>query len=135
MPVSRRNFLGTLGLGAGAAAAGFSGLEHVALGEPPRASMPGGPILLNANENAYGMFPSVEKAAIEGLRAANRYPFQIYNDLVDRVASHNKVSPKQVLLGNGSTEILAMCSRAFTGPGRKLIAAIPTFESSLAYSR
>ncbi len=132
---SRRNFLGTLGLGVSAAAVGFTGLADIAYGEPPRASTPGGPILLNANENAYGMFPSVEKAAVEGLRVANRYPFKIYNDVVERVAACNKVSSKQVLLGNGSTEVLAMCSRAFTGPGRKLMAAVPTFESSLAYSR
>jgi histidinol-phosphate aminotransferase len=135
MPLSRRSFLGTLGLGATAAAAGFSGLEPIALGEPPRASTPGGPILLNANENAYGMFPSVEKAAVEGLRLANRYPFKIYNAVVERIAAYNKVSSKQVLIGNGSTEVLAMASRAFTGPGRKLIAAVPTFEASLAYSR
>src|ERR1700687_1092684 len=135
MSFSRRSFLGTLGLGATAAAAGFSGLEGLVFGEPPRASTPGGPILLNSNENAYGMFPSVEKAAIEGLRLANRYPFKIYNDVVERVAAYHKVSTKQVLLGNGSTEVLAMASRAFTGPGRKLIAAVPTFESSLAYSR
>jgi histidinol-phosphate aminotransferase len=135
MPFSRRSFLGTLGLGATAAAAGFSGFEPMPSGEPPRASTPGGPILLNANENAYGMFPSVEKAAVEGLRAANRYPFKIYNDVVGRIAAYNKVSSKHVLLGNGSTEVLAMASRAFTGPGRKLIAAIPTFESAPAYSR
>lgn len=135
MSFSRRSFLGTLGLGATAAAVGHSGLEHIAFGEPPRAPAPGGPRLLNSNENAYGMFPSVEKAALEGLRVANRYPFKIYNELVERIAAHNKVSPKQVLLGNGSTEVLAMASRAFTGPGRKLIAAVPTFESSLAYSR
>jgi histidinol-phosphate aminotransferase len=135
MSLSRRSFLGTLGLGASAAAVGFTGLESIAFGEPPRASTPGGPILLNANENAYGMFPSVEKAAVEGLRVANRYPFKIYNDVLERVAACNKVSSKQVLLGNGSTEVLAMCSRAFTGPGRKLMAAVPTFESSLAYSR
>jgi histidinol-phosphate aminotransferase len=135
MPFSRRNFLGTLGLGATAAAISFRGLEPIAFGEPPRASTPGGPILLNANENAYGMFPSVEKAAVEGLRLANRYPFKIYNEVVERVAAYNKVSSRQVLLGNGSTEVLAMASRAFTGPGRKLIAAVPTFESPLAYSR
>jgi histidinol-phosphate aminotransferase len=135
MAFSRRSFLGTLGLGATAAAAGFSGLDSIAFGEPRRVPTPGGPILLNSNENAYGMFPSAEKAALEGLRVANRYPFKIYRDVVERIANYNKVSPKQVLLGNGSTEVLAMASRAFTGPGRKLMAAVPTFESSLAYSR
>jgi len=135
MAFSRRSFLGTLGVGATAAAVGFSGLERIALGEPPRAATPNGPRLLNSNENAYGMFPSVEKACLDGLREGNRYPFKIYNDVVERVAAYNKISSKQVLLGNGSTEVLAMCSRAFTGPARKLICAVPTFESSLAYSR
>jgi len=135
MAYSRRSFLGTLGMGATAAAVGFSGLERIALGEPPRAAAPNGPRLLNSNENAYGMFPSVEKACLDGLREANRYPFKIYDDVVARVAAYHKVPAKQVLLGNGSTEVLAMCSRAFTGPGRKLICAVPTFESSLAYSR
>ncbi|MBZ5567305.1 MAG: aminotransferase class I/II-fold pyridoxal phosphate-dependent enzyme [Acidobacteriia bacterium] len=134
MSFSRRSFLGSLGLGA-TAAVGFGGLERIAFAEPPRTSSPGAPILLNSNENAYGVFPSVEKAALEGLRVAHRYPFKIYRDVVERIAACNKVSPKQVLLGNGSTEVLAMASRAFTGPGRKLIAAVPTFESSLEYSR
>jgi histidinol-phosphate aminotransferase len=135
MPFSRRSFLGTVGLGAGAAAVGFSGLERIAFAEPPRASLADGPIRLNSNENAYGMFPSVEKACLEGLGVANLYPFQIYNEAVERVAAYNKVSPKHVLLANGSTEVLAMAARAFTGPGRKLIAAVPTFESALTYSR
>ncbi len=135
MAYSRRSFLGTLGIGATAAAVGFSGLERIAFGEPPRAPAPNGPRLLNSNENAYGMFPSVEKACLDGLREGNRYPFKIYNDVAERVAAYNKVSSKQVLLGNGSSEVLAMCSRAFTGPGRKLICAVPTFESSLSYSR
>ena len=134
MSFSRRSFLGSLGLGA-TAAVGFGGLERIAFAEPPRTSSPGAPILLNSNENAYGVFPSVEKAALEGLRVAHRYPFKIYRDVVERIAACNKVSPKQVLLGNGSTEVLAMASRAFTGPGRKLIAAVPTFESYLEYSR
>jgi histidinol-phosphate aminotransferase len=135
MSLSRRNFLGTLGLGATATAFAITGLERIVLAEPPRAATAGGPILLNSNENAYGLFPSVEKAALEGLRVANRYPFKIYNDAAERIAACNKVSPKQVLLGNGSTEVLAMAARAFTGPGHKLIAAVPTFESVLVYAR
>lgn len=135
MPLSRRNFLGTLGLGATAAAVTFSPLERIAYAEPSRAATPGGPILLNANENAYGLFPSVEKAALDALRLANRYPFKIYREVVERIAAYNQVSPKQVLLGNGSTEVLAMAARAFTGPGRRLVTAIPTFESALEYAR
>jgi histidinol-phosphate aminotransferase len=135
MSLSRRTFLGSLGLGATATAVAFTGLERIALAEPSRAATAGGPILLNANENAYGMFPSVEKATLEGLRLANRYPFKIYRDVEERVAAYNKVSAKQVLLGNGSTEVLAMAVRAFTDPSRKLLTAVPTFESALLYAR
>src|SRR5512144_2423044 len=104
MALSRRSFLGTLGAGA-AVAAVAPAFERFAAGEPPRVATPGGPILLNSNENAYGLFPSAEKAAVEGLRVANRYPFRIYDEMHERVAAYNRVSSRQVLLGNGSTEV------------------------------
>ena len=40
-----------------------------------------------------------------------------------------------MLLGNGSSEILKLCAAAFTGPGRPVVMAAPTFEAIGRYTR
>ena len=138
MAFTRRGFLGTLGAGAaGAAVLSALPIESFAAAtmDARLAGMDEPVVILSANENAYGMLPSAMAVATEALRYGNRYPFRAADELQQKIASYNNVSPKQVLIGNGSSEVLAMASRAFTGPGRKLITAVPTFESSGKYSR
>ncbi|HEV2021142.1 MAG TPA: aminotransferase class I/II-fold pyridoxal phosphate-dependent enzyme [Terriglobales bacterium] len=135
MSVSRRNFLRNVGFGAVAAGA-VSALplgESLLFAEPPRAAQPGGPILLNSNENAYGTFPSVHAAMQRALEESNRYPED--DRFVERVAALHKVKAEQVLAGCGSGEILKIAASAFTGPGKKLVQASPTFEALGAYAR
>jgi len=130
MGLTRRHFLGAVG--AGAAATTWSlPLGPRALAATQRGSNAGtlaSPILLNSNENAYGPFPRVVTAMRDALARANRYPDAAQEQFVERVSKLHAVSPKQVLVGCGSVEILKMCASAFTGPGRKLIMASPTFE-------
>ncbi|HET6347064.1 MAG TPA: aminotransferase class I/II-fold pyridoxal phosphate-dependent enzyme, partial [Myxococcota bacterium] len=45
------------------------------------------------------------------------------------------VDAGQLLLGNGSSEILKICAAAFTGPGRPVVMAFPTFEAIARYAR
>ena len=71
----------------------------------------------------------------EALAAGNRYPFRTYDAFLDQVAEYNHVRPEQVVLGNGSSEILYMAAGAFTGPDRKLVVAHPTFESLGSYAK
>src|SRR5215470_7565319 len=124
--VSRRTFFKTAGMGAAVAvSAGFRG-ELLSWAEPQRTAQPGGPILLNSNENAYGPFPSV-LAIKNPFLDVNRYPDRGHDGLVDRLASLHKVKADQVLLGAGSTEILRVAACALTGPGKKLVMASPTF--------
>ena len=143
MAISRRNFLGMFGVAAGAAAASTA-LPTIALARPEPARIADVPqrakrvaanILLNSNENAYGQLPSVQAAMREALAAGNRYPFRTYDAFLDQVAEYNHVRPEQVVLGNGSSEILYMAAAAFTGPDRKLVAAHPTFESLGSYAK
>lgn len=130
--LTRRNFFKTAGLGA-AAVASLRLPELTTWAEPSRAPQPGGSILLNSNENAYGPFPSV-LALGHPFDGFNRYPDH-HSDLVsERLAAHNKVAPDNVVTGCGSTEILRVTAAAFTGPGRKLVTASPTFEAMGHYS-
>jgi histidinol-phosphate aminotransferase len=126
MSLSRRSFLGTIG--AAGTVAAFNPLISLASPEPQRVRRAGNPdlVLLNSNENAYGMLPSAHKAAVDAVSLGNRYPEPW--DLVQRIASYNKVKPEQVLTGYGSSEHLAIAIHAFTSPSKKLVTASPTFE-------
>src|SRR4051812_10436548 len=94
--LSRRNFFKAAGVGAAAAVASASlPSELLAWAEPPRAPQPGGPILLNSNENAYGPFPSV--LALENpFVGANRYPDRHSDLLSERLAALHKVGTDRV---------------------------------------
>ncbi len=131
MGVSRRSFLGTLGVGATAAAVA----PQLAFSFEPRKGGAPGVAQLNANENAYGCFASVRATMQQALQRSNRYPDTEVDSFLERVAALHQVKREQVLLGNGSAEILRLTAEAFTGPGRKLITALPTFEAPAFYAR
>jgi len=134
MPLSRRDFLQVMGVGTAAATALQFPLASVAFGEPRRVPPSEGAILLNSNENAYGPSEAVLAAMRNALSRCNRYPFSEYDALVDAIAAANRVKRDQVLLGCGSGELLKVTADTFTGAGKKLVTASPTFELIGAYA-
>src|SRR5437667_1379317 len=65
-----------------------------------------------------------------------RYPDEANDSLIEKIAKINGVNREQIVLGDGSSEILKLCAESFTGPTQgKLIAADPTFEAILEYSK
>jgi histidinol-phosphate aminotransferase len=76
-----------------------------------------GLVKLNTNENPYPPSPlvlaTVRAAADERLR---RYPNPTSSRLRARLAALHGCAPEQVLVGNGSDEILALAVRAFVEP-------------------
>jgi len=138
MQLSRRNFLRSVGMGTAAATSvqwSLPAWPSAAAFEPARTKEPGGPIRLDNNENVYGPSRKTAAAIRAALGSANRYPFNEYDGLIDRIASFHKVKPEQILLGCGSSEILRLAAAAFLGPGKQLIQASPTFESMDHYAR
>jgi len=138
MQLSRRNFLRSVGLGTAAATSvqwSSPAWSSAATFEPVRIKEPSGPIRLDNNENVYGPSRKTVAAIRAALGSANRYPFNEYDGLIDRIASFHKVKPEQILLGCGSSEILRLAAAAFLGPGKQLIQASPTFESMDHYAR
>ncbi|PYL66839.1 MAG: aminotransferase, partial [Verrucomicrobia bacterium] len=68
----------------------------------------------------------------ESFPLACRYPDEHNNVLIEKLAKLNDVNHDQILLGDGSGEILKLCAETFTGPRNgKLVAADPTFEAIL----
>lgn len=151
MHISRRNFFRTTLSTSAAVAAGVvaSGLpfSEEAFGEPRhgwffdpalnafQATDAKGVIWLNSNENAYGPWPSMMPVMREALNFGHRYPRTEYGQLIDTISRLHRVKPSQVSLGCGSSEILRVCAEVFTGPGKTLVQASPTFESLGQYSR
>lgn len=131
--ISRRKFTQLLGAGAAAALVRpeFSFAkqsEHIAA----NASL----VRLSANENPYGPSPKAFKAMSDAFDLVSRYPHEHDNVLIDKLAKLNGVNPDQILLGDGSNEILKLCADTFTGKEKgKLIAADPTFEAILNQAR
>ncbi len=132
-PISRRAFTGTLGFAAGAAWLDVSLARAAAASD--RAPGKPGPILLNSNENPYGPSPKALAALVAANPVANRYPDGAEDGMRAAIAKHHGVAEEQVVLGCGSSEILQMADLAFTGPGRKAVAAEPTFEAVLHYAK
>ncbi len=135
--ISRRRFAHLIGAGAAAAvfrpALSFSAEE---ISSPAS----NGIVRLSSNENPYGPSPKALQAMTDAFGIACRYPDEQADSLVDALAQLDGVSPDQILLGDGSGEILKLCAAAFTGPangknGRgKLVAADPTFEAILKHA-
>jgi histidinol-phosphate aminotransferase len=93
------------------------------------------PLRLNANENPLGIGPSARAAAIEAFSVANRYTDAQAALFRERLARHLGVSPSEIFLGNGSTEVLQMVVQALGGDGARIITADPTFEDVAGYRR
>lgn len=139
MSISRRKLLRGMGVGA-AVTAVMPSLAELSFGTrvvAPGRLLPGvaranavpAPIILSRNENSYGPSERVIAAMREAMHVANRYPDDESDILSTKIAALHNVKPEQVILGCGSGEILRMAAEAFTGPGRKLIVALPTFEA------
>lgn len=87
-------------------------------------------IKLDAMENPYGWPPELVQAWLETLRSVelNRYPDPGAAELTDELCRAMQVpSGMQLVLGNGSDELIQMLALAVSAPGRVVLAPDPTF--------
>src|SRR5437667_3593879 len=130
--ISRRKFAQLLSAGAAAALV----RPALSLGKPPEHSAAStGVVRLSANENPYGPSPKALKAMTDSFGLSCRYPDEHNDELIEALAKLNGVNRDQIVLGDGSSEILKLCAETFTGPTRgNLVAADPTFEALIKYA-
>jgi histidinol-phosphate aminotransferase len=86
-----------------------------------------GSIKLASNENPIGPSPKAVKAIENALSRLNRYPDGSGHDLVMKLSVCLGVSPGNIVLGNGSDEIIGMLTGAFLVPGDEVIIPSPSF--------
>ncbi len=95
---------------------------------------PNGYIKLTQNELSFGPLPEAETAMREALSRLNRYPDHKVGALREAVAAANPgIAPENVLVGNGSSEVLLNLLQLVERPG-EVIFPWPTFGLYVAIS-
>jgi len=95
-------------------------------GEQPKIQ---GLIKLNTNENPYPPSPKVLsaiKAAVDG--RLRLYPNPTSHALREKLAKLHRCSPANVMIGNGSDELLALAVRTFVEPGATVQYFTPSYS-------
>lgn len=101
------------------------GLQAYKPGDQPQGD---GWIKLNTNELPYGLPEPVVEAIQREARSLRLYPEPTSRLLRDRLAELHSVSPKSVLVGNGSDEILNLLARAFGSHGKRVLQTVPSYS-------
>src|SRR5260221_1296118 len=141
MALSRRQFVQTAGLGAGAALTstvwGRGGENTVwSAFEPDLQAVDRGVICIASNENPVGPGQKVLGALrtlLENGAKPGRYSNQS-GELTEAIAAHFKVKTENVLVSEGSTEILRAATQVFTLKQKALVGTIPTYEECAGYA-
>ena len=110
----------------------WRGLDPYDAAEPPetlaeRAGVAEEAIVkLNANENPYGPSPKALDALRKGGRIAV-YPDPAQTAMRRALAAYTGASPGQIVVGNGSDEIIDLVFRSVLAPGDRIVNTPPTF--------
>lgn len=82
-------------------------------------------VKLASNENPLGMSPKAREAVTAAIAGIERYPDQF--ELIQLIANRSGVAGNQVVLGNGSNDVLDIVARVFLAPGRSSVFAQHAF--------
>lgn len=82
-------------------------------------------VKLASNENPLGMSPKARAAVEAAIAGLERYPDQY--ELIAKLAERLGVGENQIVLGNGSNDVLDLAARVFLAPGRSSVFAQHAF--------
>ncbi|WP_188882707.1 histidinol-phosphate transaminase [Alicyclobacillus cellulosilyticus] len=85
-------------------------------------------VKLNANENALGPSPLALAAIQQELQVLHHYPDGASFLLRDEIARFHGVRPEQVLVGNGSDELIKLLAETFLEPEDEVVMPFPSFS-------
>ncbi|MDX6647651.1 MAG: histidinol-phosphate aminotransferase [Miltoncostaeaceae bacterium] len=84
-------------------------------------------VKLASNESPFPPLPEVARVVQAGLADLNRYPDGAARALRRALADRHGVGPEQVVVGNGSCELIMLAGQALLDPGASVIHADPSF--------
>ena len=143
--LTRRRFVSTVGIGAAGAVAGSwiaaRGREDsiwsvFAEGQTPVVAPPN-PIVLSSNENPFGPGQKVLDAVRAAFGPAGAAPGRYSGAtgaLIDALAKKHGVTPQNIQLACGSTQVLRTVTHVFTARNKALVGTIPTYEECAGYA-
>ena len=86
-----------------------------------------GAVKLASNESPFPPLPQVAEVVGAGVAGLNRYPDGPGRALRRALAERHGVGPDEVVLGNGSCELILLAGQALLDPGTSLVHAAPSF--------
>jgi histidinol-phosphate aminotransferase len=84
-------------------------------------------VKLASNENPLGPSPMAIKAICKAVEKIHRYPNGGSHDLCECLSRHLNLKPENIVLGNGSDDIIAMLAHVLLQPGDEAIIPQPSF--------
>jgi len=133
--VSRRSFVKGTGIGVSAAAImAWDGPRSIARAWAMSLPQEERPMLLHNNENPLGPGDKVVSAMHEALSdgRGGRYPGN--GGLPAAIAKAEGIPQQNVMIGNGSTQLLRSATQVFTSPTKPLVTAAPSYEECTQYA-
>jgi histidinol-phosphate aminotransferase len=85
-------------------------------------------IKLASNENPLGASPKAREAYLQAVSELHLYPRGECPHLRNALSARFALRPEQLILGNGSDEILAFIALAYLEPGTEALSCAPTFS-------
>ena len=89
---------------------------------------------LTSNENAFGPSEKAKQAIIDAIDDSFMYPRDARETFTQLIAEKEGVSPEQVIIGAGSTELLMAASLYYGLQGGKVISGDPSYMSLVRMS-
>ncbi|MEW6582649.1 MAG: histidinol-phosphate transaminase [Actinomycetota bacterium] len=84
-------------------------------------------VKLASNESPYPPLPEVERVVRDAVGGLSRYPDGAARALRRALAEQHGVGPEQVVIGNGSCELILLAGQALLDPGTTVVHAEPSF--------
>jgi histidinol-phosphate aminotransferase len=84
-------------------------------------------IKLASNENPLGPSPMAVGAIRRAVAKLHRYPDAGGYELIQSIAEKNNIAPENIVLGNGSDDIIALLARVLLRPDDEVILPQPSF--------
>lgn len=85
-------------------------------------------VKLNTNENPYPPGPSVREAINQEVQSLNLYPNPASQNLRQVIAELHGLTTSQIIVGNGSDDILNLCVRCFSDDDLKVGMLYPSYS-------